>query len=327
MRFRFFARCAFTTFATIATIATTSGLCAEDARSAKSVDLPDMELVKLNAYAQMKGEVAREPSGMVKSRTHPNLYWTLNDSGDGARIFPVAQNGEIRKGRTKGVPILGAFNVDWEDMTIDNHGHIIVGDVGNNSQARRDLTLYWVPEPNLVDKQVSVLRKLVFTYPDYPDPSELPARTRNYDCEGIWWANGKVYVVTKNRSDSLTHLYRLDSEDPFRVNILTYLDTFDIGGETTAAAASPDGTKVAITTYTAIWLFEVAPGKDNYFDGKISWLPIDTFTEGERMPYGQNESVCFDGDKLVISSGEAALIPIGGNLYEVPLSDLIVVQE
>jgi hypothetical protein len=122
-------------------------------------------------------------------------------------------------------------------------------------------------------------------------------------------------------------MYRLDTEKLFEVNTLTYLDSFEIGGKTTAAAASPDGTKVAITTYTAIWLFEVEAGKDNYFDGRISWLPIDTWVDGERMQYGQNETVCFDGDKLVISSGEGAEVPIGGSLYEVPLSDLIVVRE
>ncbi len=296
-------------------------------KKVKSVELPDMKPVKLKAYGQLEENAHLEPSGMVKSRTHPNLYWTLNDSGDGARIFPHDRNGKLYNERTEGVPIYGAYNVDWEDMTIDNYGHIIVGDIGNNSQARRDFTLYWVLEPNPVTTRINFLKKVFFTYPDYPDPSELPAKMRNYDSEGIWWANGKVYVVTKNRSDSLTRLYRLDSEKPFEVNTLTYLDSFDVGGRTTAADTTPDGTKVVITTYTAIWLFEVEPGKDNYFEGKISWLPIDTWVPGERMPYGQNETVCFDGDKLIISSGEGAEVPIGGTLYEVPLSDLIVVQE
>ncbi len=39
------------------------------------------------------GTVAYEPidelSGIVKSRTYPDVYWVHNDSGDEARIFAV----------------------------------------------------------------------------------------------------------------------------------------------------------------------------------------------------------------------------------------------
>lgn len=283
----------------------------------KFVKVPDMKPVKIKNIGKLGKYADIEPSGIVKSRVYDDVFWSQNDSGDEPRIFAHTREGEIYSTddqRKEGIRIPDAVNVDWEDMTNDNHGHIIIGDVGNRAiNNRRDFALYWVLEPHPQTNRISVLKKIFFTYPDYPHYSELPAEQNNYDCEGIFWANGKVYIITKNRANSFTSLYRLDTENPFEVNTLHYLDTFDIQGKTTGADATPDGTKVVITTYTAIWLFEVEPGDDHYFDGKISWLPIDV---------GQNEAVCFDGDQLIITSGEGI-----GDIYEVSLRDLIVVRQ
>ena len=45
----------------------------------------------------------------------------------------------------------------------------------------------------------------------------------------------------------------------------------------------------------------------------ISWFPIDI---------GQCETICFEGDCLIISSNEEK-----GDLYEVPLSQLIKIRD
>jgi len=292
--------------------------CSTHGVDVKNISLPEIQPVELEPYARLGKYADIEPSGLVKSRNWEDVYWSNNDSGDGPRIFAVNKQGEIyptNDGKKEGIRIPDAVNVDWEDITIDNHGHIIIGDVGNRSiNNRRDFCLYWVLEPHTDTNRISVLKKVFFTYPDYPHYTELPAAKRNFDCEGIFWANEKVYILTKNRSDTHTSLYRLDSMKPFEVNTLTYLETLDIGGKTTAAAATPDGSKLVITTYTAIWLFEVESGTDNYFDGKISWLPIDLGQNG-------NEAVCFDGDSLIISNEEGV-----GDLYEVPLSRLIEIK-
>jgi hypothetical protein len=299
---------------------------AATARVVKSIDLPDVAPVRLKPIGQLEPNANIEPSGMVRSRTWEGVYWTHNDSGDGPRIYAHDRTGRIIHDgtgpRNEGILIPDAVNVDWEDMTIDNLGHLIIGDVGNRDiNTRRDFCLYWIMEPHPATSRATTFRRVFFTYPDYPHFSQLPAAVRNFDCEGIFWANGKVYIITKNRSDTHTSLYRLDAEKPHELNVLTYLDTFAIGGRTTAADATPDGSKLVITTYTAIWLFEVEPGRDNYFDGRISWLPIDTWVAGERMQSGQNEAACIDGDHILLSSGEGI-----GNLYEVLLSDLIPVR-
>jgi DNA-binding beta-propeller fold protein YncE len=283
----------------------------------KSVSVPEMKPVKIKKTGKLGRYANIEPSGIIKSRVYENVFWSQNDSGDEPRIFAHTREGKIYPtddGLKEGIRIPDAVNVDWEDITNDNHGHIIVGDVGNREiNNRRDFALYWVLEPHPQTNRISVFKKIFYTFPEYPDYSEFPVKENNFDCEGIFWANEKIYLISKNRANTYTSLYRLDSEIPFAVNTLTYLDTFDIGDNTTAADASPDGRRLVITTYSAIWLFEVEQGNDNYFDGKISWLPIDV---------GENEAVCFDGETLIITAEEGV-----GDIYEVPLRDLKVLRE
>ena len=281
----------------------------------KRVTLPDMEPVALQAYGQLQGAARIEPSGFIKSRLWDDIYWSENDSGDDPRIFPVRKDGSIVESERypdyEGVRIPDAVNVDWEDIATDDKGNLIIGDFGNSSiNDRRDLVLYFIIEPYPTMGKTSVRKKVFFSY---PDQKSFPATNRNFDSEALFWARGKIYILTKHRSDPYTKLYRLDTMVPAEVNPLTLLDTFDIQGQVTAADATPDGKRLAVLTYDAIWVFEVNDDSDRYFDGRISWLPIQI---------GQCEAITFDGDSLIISSDEGA-----GYLFEVPLSRLISVKE
>lgn len=252
-----------------------------------------------------------ESSGLVRSRTHPGVFWTHNDSGDTARIFAVRRDGSpiIPKGSKvyDGVRIFGAVNEDWEDIAADDAGNLIIGDVGNNNGNRRELALYVVPEPDpLAAATARGARRVPIVYPEqrnHPD-------ARSFDAEAVFWARGKIYVLTKHRSGSQTTLYRLDSEDSVRPNVLTPVGVFDTQGPVTGADASPDGTKLAVLTYTSVWLFVVGEGSDDYFAGRVAWMPI--FAK-------QCEAICFDGDTLLIGNEQR-------DLYEVGLDRFIPVK-
>lgn len=121
------------------------GSClAQSAEGMKRINLPALKPVELKPYAALEIPAHLEPSGLVKSRLWPDVYWTHNDSGDGPRIFPVHRDGRIypaeRYGAAHGVHIPDAVNVDWEDITADDQGHLIIGDFGNSEKNdRRDL--------------------------------------------------------------------------------------------------------------------------------------------------------------------------------------------
>ncbi len=287
-----------------------------------TVNLPEAPGLNLEEYAIIPPEVATEVSGIVKSRYYEDVFWILNDSGDEPRIIPINREGEVvgsyRSSEIIGQYIREASNSDWEDITIDNQGFIYICDVGNNCNCRKDLVLYKIIETDPGKRMNKVFQKIFFRY---PDQKEYPASEKdfNFDSEGVFVANGKLYILSKNRSNTHTTLYRLDETHPFEVNTLTALQTFDIKGQVTAADASPDGKQIAVLTYTGVWVFE-ASEEDRYFEGKIWWQPINnTFVDGR--PQQQVESICYDDAETLIIADE-----LGGRLYEIKLNQLISIR-
>lgn len=281
----------------------------------KSVSLPDIKPKILVAYATLDTLAKNETSGIVKSRKYKDLFWVHNDSGDKTRIYPIHANGEMYKShryqQKTGTAIPDAVNFDWEDITNDDKGNIIIGDVGNNCQCRHDLLFYLINEPDPSQEQTIVKKRIFFKY---PDQTQFPAPKNdiNFDCEGVFYANGKIHLLSKNRNNTYTKLYRLDQEEPFVVNDLTLLDKFDIGGKVTAADASKDGKKLLVLTYASVWIF-TAKEQGKWFEGAITWLPFKA---------EQTEGACFDGSGNILISDEK-----GGKLYRVPEKDLIVVRK
>lgn len=255
-----------------------------------------------------------EISGIVKSRSNPNVFWMHNDSADQPRVFAIDSLGNFyqsdRYRNYEGVSIAGATNVDWEDITTDDKGNLVIADVGNNYNDRKDLVLYVVPEPSPIASNTTFLKKLFFKYPD--QKSYTVKEDFNYDCEAVFFADGKFQMLSKDRMDTYTRLYRMDIEKTDEVNTLTLVDKFDIGGKVTAADATIDGNRLVVITYDAIWLFERKSASSSYFSGNIWWLPVEA---------PQIESVCFKDDNTLWLVDEDT-----AELYEVPLKKLLKVR-
>lgn len=290
----------------------TSSLVLHAEISMVKVSPPDVEPVVLDPYARLDFKSIDECSGLIKSRKWKNVFWTHNDSGDSARIFAITRQGKIikpgGKQRYRGIKIGNAENIDWEDIATDNQGNLYIGDVGNNLNNRRDLAVYIVKEPDpSKTSSIKAGLKILFYYPE--QKTTFPEKM-NFDAEALFFAGKKLYLLTKHRSDRYTKLYRFDSMDPSKKNPLTLIGRFDAQGYVTAADASPDGKRLAVLTYSAVWLLETDNYTDDYFHGKISWLPIHA---------GQCEGISFDEEKLIISNE-------GGKLFEVPIKNLVRIQ-
>lgn len=287
--------------------------------SAFALDLPAIAPVELLPLADLEGPAgSKEVSGIVASRQWPGIFWVENDSGDEPRIYPVDRQGRLQKSAREadapGVLIGGVINSDWEDIAVDASRNVIIADVGNNSNGRRDLALHYVVEPEPTAGFTGLLKTYFVRYPEqkaWPAPSD----DFNYDCEAIFTKGDTVYLATKRRSDTLTRLYRLDQPRSGVVNTLTPVADFDVRGRATAADASPDGRRLAILTYDAVWLFEAAtPGGDDWFAGPVYWLPFTGVIDAE--------AISFDGpDNLLIAAEEGE-----GKLYQVPTSRLVRVR-
>ena len=87
---------------------------------------------------------ATELSGLVLSRSQPDVLWTHNDSGDRPRVLAVRPGGRL----LADVALSGAAAFDWEDIAA-TRGGLLLGDIGDNLAKRESVSIYRVPEPRV----------------------------------------------------------------------------------------------------------------------------------------------------------------------------------
>lgn len=246
-----------------------------------------------------------ESSGLVRSRTHDGVFWTHNDSGDAPRFFAIDAAGNL----LAEFSVAGAAHVDWEDIAIDDAGHLYLGDFGNNDNLRDDLVVYRVaePDPSGGNASVKIDRRIPFSY---ADQEKLGDRLRmNFDGEALFWREGALYLFTKHRSDAATQLYRLDPEitEPQQLAPLARFElsigTDGLLGNTTAADLSPDGRRLALLTYRGIFLFDWEVGAE-LPRGPVAELRLDIGVTQ------QAEAITWDGSALIVGNEQRRLFRI-----------------
>ena len=197
-------------------------------------------------FLQPEGKIdpalVSECSGLVQSLRYDGIFWALGDSGNAAAIAPVTADGRLAPGWSGPVRIEGYKNYDWEDLALDGKGNLIIADVGNNRGRRKQLMLHFVREPRPGTTSARPTRTLRVHYEDQREASP------DYDCEAVFCAGGKIYLLTKHRSDKRTRLYRLEGESGKQSNPLHLVDSFEIGGTVTAADVWPDWELAAVLT-------------------------------------------------------------------------------
>lgn len=239
-------------------------------------------------FSKIKNDKIDESSGIVKSKKYEDIFWTHNDSGDKARIFAIRKDGTL----VKEVFVKDAKNIDWEDITFDNSGKIVIADIGNNRNARKDLTLYFVEEPNIFsnsEKQmtVEISKKIQVVYPDQKEFPPL-RKEKNFDCEAIFLAEGKLYFLSKNRGNRKTKLYSLPNFfDEFQT--LELLEEFETDSQVTAA--DYQNGELLVLCYEYLYLFRKEGERfltQNY--------------EKVLIELDQCEAICFDDENFLVTN-------------------------
>lgn len=275
---------------------------------------------RLGAGTPLEQGPSAENSGLVASRQHPGTLWMLNDSGDEPRVYAAHRDGSVVGAPAPGAAIVppgpgvvigGAINVDWEDIAIDASNHLIVADLGNNANTRRDLCLYYLQEPYPTSQRTTWLKRVWFRYPRQ-EAIPAPRDDMDYDAEGIFALGDRVFVWSKNRSDRESDLYVLDDPTEGQVHDLRFVGAFRFDGSVTGADASADGAMVAVLTYAGVWVFDRFPAADRVLDGRVRVLPV----QGAQL-----EGVAFvDRDTLILSD------ELRGTLHEVSLDGFHTLQ-
>lgn len=139
-----------------------------------------------------------ELSGMV---FWEGYFWGHNDSGNGPWFYAFdTLNGTI----VKAVELSGATNIDWEDMAQDEE-YIYIGDFGNNANGNRtNLTIYKFPKLLLTEQRDTIVlvegqyELIKFSYPDQIDFTPTGGNNTKFDCEAMFFHQGKLHLITKN---------------------------------------------------------------------------------------------------------------------------------
>ena len=270
-----------------------------------------MPSIELKSVGKLNLKLVPECSALWVSPSQPGVFWTLADSGAKSAITPIRVDGTlvpVAKSFWGAVTLKGATNVDWEAITGDASGNMVVGDVGNNVSRRKELAFYLFKEPKPGVTEVTEVRKVTFAWPDqtaFPDP-ELA-----HDCEAMFLLRGKLYLLTKHRRDTLTDLWRADIPPVGDRATLTKLARFDVGGMVTDACVSPDQKRLAILTYPNVWVFDVPLVGEDFFRAPALHAPISPPT----LSWQVEACSWVDNGHLFLGSEQ-------GDLFRIALTDL-----
>ncbi|ERM80938.1 hypothetical protein P872_12145 [Rhodonellum psychrophilum GCM71 = DSM 17998] len=231
--------------------------------------------------------------------------WTINDSGNENIIYEMDPvNGNM--GRK--VRVTNAVNVDWESMA-QSETHLFVGDFGNNSGNRKDLTILKIEKSSLLASDAVTAEKINFSYPD--QTSFVSAlNSNNFDCEAFYFQNDSLHLFTKNWVDNKTKYYTLSSQPGERV--ANYKMDFDTQGLVTAADINQNTGEIVLLGYqnlglssqSFVWLLSGYAGSQ-IFSGKKSKINL-----GSPAVLGQTEGIFLNKDNTGYISSER--IQLGG---------------
>ena len=222
---------------------------------------PAAGVIEVLSTGTLADSSLRESSGVTRSHRIPGVLYSINDSGNAPEIFALDSTGA-----TLGRWVLPEVdNRDWEAIAsgpCPAGRCLFIGDLGDNLERRKHVTIYRVTEPEtlaaLRGKSVprtAGIDSIRFRYPGGPR-----------DVEAMWVdAAGVPNLVSKGRSGQIT-LYRVPPrfgakkvQLAERVQVLPITPQPALGQWVTDAALSPDGHRVAIRTYTMLYIFVVSP--------------------------------------------------------------------
>ncbi len=244
-------------------------------------------------------KVIDESSGLVKSRRYPDkdVFWTHNDSGDTARIFAVTSKGAI----LRIVKIPHAENVDWEEISMDEKGRLVICDIGdnkrdNNGGKRDGVILYRIAEPDAFDPAEPAPEPEIFRF-NYPQ-GEGP-----FDAEGVFMSAGSAYLLTKRLDRTTCYKLPLPEKVPAEMVPMTRIARTKSFTIATGAALSDDGRHLAIINYHSITVITFAEPFASLKPNEKDELPLfDSPRRTLNVFLGQTEAVAWDSDDLLLTT-------------------------
>lgn len=240
----------------------------------------------LENLVDLSAETLAENSGL--SLFNQSL-WAINDGGNGTLIYEIDTLGNV----LREVFVEGVNDVDWEALT-QNESHLFIGDFGNNSGSRQDLSIIKINKSELLNNLNDTVsgQTLFFEYSDQVDFSG-PSNAHNYDCEAFVCTGDSLYLFSKNWQNQEVRKYAIpiDWEGVYTAIVS---ESYDVDGLITDAAFDPIDSNIILLGYydlgqgiynSFVWmLWDYSAG--NIFNGNKRRFEI-----GNMLTLGQTEGI------------------------------------
>jgi hypothetical protein len=245
----------------------------------------------------------KEGSALAVGRRDPNVYWTLNDSGNTPDLFAFDQQGR-RLGTFR---VDGARNEDWESLQAgpgrDGEPALYIGDTGDNRGTRREAVIYRIPEPVVAGGQSASTRTaraeaLRYVFPDRP---------RDVEAMLVHPTSAEILLVTKDLSGR-AQVFQLPpparAGERSTLELVSELDLSPLGAFSslvTDGSVAPDGQRLVLRTYLAALEYQLPP--ESALAAAWSKPPAVYRLEDSR----QGEAVAYRADgRALLSLGESS---------------------
>jgi hypothetical protein len=218
-----------------------------------------------------------ESSGLAHA---DSLLLTHSDSGHPPVLYLIHPEGEV----VDAYPFPMLSHTDWEDLAQDHAGNIYIGDFGNNLNTRTNLAIH------KVSAEMKPLGTLHFSFADqhaFPPPS----RERNFDMEAFFWAEGQLYLFSKNRGNRCVRVYILP-DSPGEYSVEPRYQIY-LRAPITAADFHPTTGTIALLGYGKLYLLHYRSGEPP--------MPIEKIALKRT---GQAESVLWLNDSTLLIGNE-----------------------
>jgi len=184
-----------------------------------------------------------EASGFAASRQYPGALWMIRDSGHPPDLYALRFNAD-GVATSRMMPVAGADNRDWEDVTRfdepDGRSGLWIIESGQSGSGR---FVYEVPEPD-PDHDVVARTAARYAYA-YPDGKSNTESAFTYD--------NKLVLVTKSFP---ARVYRF--EKPLTtsgVNVPTYVGELSDSRGVSVAKPSPDRHWLVTATHDTLFVY------------------------------------------------------------------------
>ena len=223
-----------------------------------------------------------EASGLIASRSHQNLFWTHNDSGDISRIFAITQSGE----HVAELRIKNAFFRDLEDIATSHAGrekktYLYLADIGDNHKIRSTVSIYRLLEPAMVAGKKRVLKvsaeKMTYKYEDGPQNAETLL---------IEQKSGDLLVVSKSKKGE-SKVYSLGAFKANGFKTAKIIGNLPQLSYATGGDISPDGRLVVIKNLekALLWQKRAEESVIDSLKRKACLAPIAKEYQGEAIAF------------------------------------------